>query len=145
MDSLSQTYSTAFERLVRDEDDLIGLLAYAHYKSDKRDLARSGTVGPDDLARHHLTLTDRLIQQYRDNALRRLEAYAEQVVSAAEPEIQERTRTDAIEANANVILTELRSRTLWWQAILWNVLAWLISLAITGLVLVGGGFLKLAP
>jgi hypothetical protein len=79
------------------------------------------------------------LEQYRENALRRLEAYATSVVASVEPDIQERTRTDAINSAKGEIISAVHASTSWWQAIIWNVVAWLISLAITLLVAVGLG------
>lgn len=50
--AVGMPHSTAFERLVDasrgpDDEDLVGLLAYAYYKRDKRDLARSGDATDD--------------------------------------------------------------------------------------------------
>jgi hypothetical protein len=141
---MSHEYSKAFERLVRpgeagDDGDLVGLLAYAYYKRDKRELVLTGEL-PDELLRdHYKTLTSGLIEQYRESALRRLEAYAQTVVATVEPEIREGTRTEAITSAKNEVIAAVQNSTTWWLAILWNVLAWLISLAITFLVIAGLG------
>jgi hypothetical protein len=140
---MTKEYSKAFERLVKlddpADDDLVGLLAYATYKRDKRDYALSGENSEDDLKTHYKLLTPGLIEQYRANAFRRLEIYGEQVVLSAEPEIQERTRTEAITGSKDEIIRSVRDSTKWWLSIVLNVVAWLISLAITFLVAVGSG------
>jgi hypothetical protein len=137
-------YSKAFERLVRpgedkDEDDLVGLLAYAYYKRDKRDLVLTRELSEELLKDHYKTLTPGLIEQYRESALRRLESYAQTVVATVEPEIRETTRVEAITTAKNEMIAAVESSTKWWLSILWNVVAWLISLAITFLVIAGLG------
>jgi len=138
----NEGYSTAFEQIIdidNIDDDVVGHLAYAYYKRDKRELALRGDLDPTVLARHHLMLTPRLIQQYRDNALLRLESYAEAVLDRSRPQIEEETRVTAIEASEARILSRIRAATAWWQNIVWNVVAWLITLAITVLVLASTG------
>jgi hypothetical protein len=137
-------YSKAFERLVRsgedkDEDDLVGLLAYAYYKRDKRDLVLTRELSEELLKDHYKTLTPGLIEQYRESALRRPESYAQTVVATVEPEIRETTRVEAITTAKNEMIAAVESSTKWWLSILWNVVAWLISLAITFLVIAGLG------
>ncbi|HEX2018929.1 MAG TPA: hypothetical protein VGO17_08320 [Aurantimonas sp.] len=135
-------HSTAFEQIDQLDDideDVVGHLAYAYYKRDKRDLALKGDLNEEALARHHLTLTPRLIHQYRESALLRLESYAEAVLDRSRPEIQEKTRIDAIQGVEERLSERIRSATAWWQTIVWNVVAWLISLAITFLVLTSTG------
>ena len=121
------------------DDDLVGLLAYAYYKRDKRDRALLGSATEEELRQHHTILTPGLIDQYRESALRRLEAYAKTVVAEVEPEIQANARLAEIENAKIAIIDSVRTSTAWWQSILWNVVAWLISLAITILVAFGFG------
>lgn len=140
-------YSTAFERLIdvgNIDDDVVGHLAYAYYKRDKRELAAQGQLDEQTLMQHHLTLTPRLIQQYRDSALLRLESYAEAVLERSRPQIQEETRTDAILGAEARLGERIERSTVWWQSILWNVIAWLITLAITFLVLASTGSLSIS-
>jgi hypothetical protein len=132
-------HSLAFERIVDPnnvDDDVVGLLAYSYYKRDKRELAIDGKLSRDELNGHHKTLTDNLIKQYKDSALLRLEAFANDVLDRARPEIQEQTRVEEINSAKIDIIKNIRSATIWWQNILWNVIAWLLTLAITFLILV---------
>ncbi len=140
------SYSNAFDKLIAENgeaDDLIGFLAYALYKKDKRELALSGKLDPERLREFHKTLTDGSVQRYREQALSKLETYSEAVVRDAEPEIQEATRTEAVEAAKNAIIREIKSATSAWNSIVLNVVAWLITLGITALVLFTSGYLKL--
>ncbi len=136
-------FSTAFERIVREseagDEDIIGLLAYAIYKRDKRDLAVNRSIEQAYLNQHHKVLTPGLIEQYREGALRRLEAYSSAVLAQAEPDIREGARVEAVEKARDDVIAVVRSSTTWWLSILWNVVAWLISLTIIFLVTVGTG------
>ncbi|WP_375459544.1 hypothetical protein [uncultured Enterovirga sp.] len=138
-----RSFSTAFDKLVRTDasgdEDIIGLLAYAIYKRDKRDLAVSGALDETHLRQHHKTLTPGLVEQYRDGALRRLEIFSSAVLARAEPDIREAARVEAVERARDDIISVVRTSTTWWVSILWNVIAWLISLAIVFLVTVGTG------
>lgn len=139
-------YSTAFDKLVHGSDvdaDIVGLLAYALYKPDKRELAAGGILDEDHLREHHKTLTSGLLTQYRESALRLLESYSQEVVDRAEPEIRADARIEAVETARDVIVREIQSSTAWGWSILWNVVAWLISLAIVFLVTVGAGKVSL--
>lgn len=141
-----RSFSTAFDKLVRGDEsdaDIVGLLAYALYKRDKREVAATGSLDHAHLRDHHKTLTSGLQTQYRDSALRLLEEYSNAVVTRAEPQIQAAARIDAIEQARDVIIAEVKTSTAWWLSILWNVIAWLISLAIVFLVTVGTGKVSL--
>lgn len=135
-------FSTAFDKLVESSGsgpDIVGLLAYALYKRDKREVATTQSLEPEQLRNHHKMLTSGLQSQYRDNALRMLEDYSNEVVARAEPQIRAAARISSIEQARDAVIAEVKSGTAWWQSILWNVLAWLISLAIAFLVTVGTG------
>lgn len=145
---IEPTYSTAYERLVDanrspGDEDLVGMLAYAFYKADKRELARSGDFSPEQLRQHYKTLTTGQIDLYRAAALRRLEQYAQLVVDQTRPQIEEETREAHLEVAKGEIISAVKASTSWRTIIAWNVVAWLITLAITFLVAVGFGNLTL--
>ena len=84
MTSQSQgEYSLAFESLVQQPDDTIGLLAYSLFKAGIRERVRAGQEVPPHL--RNPTAAD--IEAYRGSASRILEKYADQVITEAEPEI----------------------------------------------------------
>ena len=141
-------YSTAFERLIdthreRGDEDVVGMLAYAFYKRDKRVLSQTGVLSEERLREHHKTLTDGQIDLYRGAALQRLERYAESVVVDLRPQIEEETRVGAIESAKAEIIATVQASTSWRTIVAWNVVAWLLTLAITFLVAVGFGNLTL--
>lgn len=142
----ARTYSTAFDSLVAStetDSDIVGLLAYALYKRDKRELALDGSLDEEHLRNHHKTLTSGLLSQYRESALRQLESYANEVVERAEPEIQAAARVQEIDHARDAVIAQVKNSTAWWLSILWNVIAWLISLPIIFLVTVGSGKVSL--
>ena len=71
--------------------------------------------------------------------MRRLETYSSAVLARAEPEIREAARIEAIDKARDDVIAVVKTSTTWWISILWNVVAWLISLAIVFLVTVGTG------
>lgn len=119
------------------------MLAYALYKRDKRDIAQSGVLIEERLREHYKTLTAGQIDLYRGAALQRLERYAESVVVDLRPQIEEETRVDAIESAKAAIISTVKASTSWRTIVVWNVVAWLLTLAITFLVAVGFGNLTL--
>lgn len=141
-----RAFSTAFDKLVQGsegEADIVGLLAYALYKRDKREVAATQAIDASHLRDHHKTLTSGLLTQYRESALRLLEAYSQAVVDRAEPEIRAAARIEAVDSARDAIVREIKNSTAWGWSILWNVVAWLISLAIVFLVTVGTGKVSL--
>jgi len=143
-ETLEPTYSTAFERLVEGDgvppnEDLVGLLAYAFYKRDKRELIISDRATPDQLQGYHAILTPSVRARYREHALMRLEDYGERAIEHARPEIEEWTRKAEILAARDRIIEAVRASTSWRTIVLWNVVAWLLTLTITFLVALGFG------
>lgn len=62
---------------------------------------------------------------------------------SAKPEIEEAARISAVEQARDAVVNEIKSSTDWRMSILWNVVGWLISLAIAFLVTVGTGKVSL--
>jgi hypothetical protein len=126
-------YSRAFETLVEDPNDLVGLVAYALYKQTVREAAATGrlTVQP----RHRFpTPTER--SAYRGNAERRLQSFAAVATQQATPEIMAKGIGSAVEAAKVELLQALERRTSFVNAILSNLVAWIITLAVTVLLIV---------
>jgi hypothetical protein len=129
----SSSHSRAFETFVRTQDDLIGLIAYALYKQNLREVAISGRPLPLAAAR---VPTPTEVSAYRGDAERKLQTFAANAVDMATPDIVERGVGTAIDA-ATLQLTEvINRRTSARVAIATNIAAWVITLAITVLLLV---------
>ena len=117
------SYSRAFETLVREPEDIVGLLAYSLFKASIRERVRGGQEVPQHLRNPTAAETD----AYRGQAERILERYAEGVIAEAEPGITAAARGTA----KDEIITEVRNRTRAWPAIGYGVVAWFISIVIT--------------
>ncbi len=131
-DTADPQYSRAFETFVDDPNDLVGLVAYALYKQTIREAAVSGR--PMLQARHGFaTATERAA--YRGDAERRLQAFASDVTDQATPGIVARGVGLAVEAAKIELLQALNRRTSFWSAIVSNLVAWVITLAVTVLLL----------
>lgn len=99
-----QTYNTVYERLVQRDDDLVGLIAYALYKQNKRDWLvqhreRRGKNPTDTELNAYLSAQqlDGTIRMYRERAEAVLNEFGEQIIERATPEIQQSAITDKIE------------------------------------------------
>lgn len=133
--------SRAFESLVSTSgdpdgaDDIIGLLAYALYKAHIREALRDGRSvhrGRDRVP------TETEISAYRGAAERRLIAFAESAVEQATPGIEQAGVVREVAAVKADIVAEIRIRTSYRTAITANVVGWLVSIAITVLVVLSG-------
>lgn len=124
-------HSKAFESLVKDNQDLPGLLAYALYKQIIHERAKQGTDTPQALR----NLTDREIETYRSDAESRLKLFAQGAIEQATPDIVVANVGVEIQQASNDIIEELRRRTSFGSAIFSNMAAWVISLAITFLII----------
>lgn len=119
----TSSYSRAFETLVREPEDIVGLLAYSLFKASIRERVRGGQEVPRHLRNPTAAETD----AYRGQAERILERYAEGVIAEAEPGITAAARGTA----KDEIIAEVRNRTRAWPAIGYGVVAWFISIVIT--------------
>lgn len=138
----------SLERFVQPTDDggerdVVGLLAFALYEQDKRELIDADGVAPEQVDGHHLLLTSGQIELYKASAHLHAERLARTVLDQLRPEIEEETRTQAIDGTKAEIVATVRARTSWRTVVLFNVVAWLLTLAITVLIAVGFGNLTL--
>ncbi|WP_349369669.1 hypothetical protein [Salinarimonas sp.] len=145
---MSSLRPASIERFVQPTDDngervLVGLLAFAVYEQDTRELIGAEGVAPEQVDGHHLLLTSGQIELYKASAHVHVERLARTVLDQLRPEIEEETRTQAIDAAKSEIVATVRASTSWRTVVLFNVVAWLLTLAITFLVAVGFGNLTL--
>ena len=91
MSEATPSYSRAFETLVREPEDIVGLLAYSLFKASIRERVRGGQEVPRHLRNPTAAETD----AYRGQAERILERYAEGVIAEAEPGITAAARGTA--------------------------------------------------
>jgi hypothetical protein len=129
------SYSRAFERLVQSDADLPGLLSYALYKQAIREAALHGR-SPQGLDHRDLTPTE--ITVYRAMANDRLTALANSVIKQATPKIAETALRAEIGRLQDSLTQTIEHATSWRAAISINLVAWLLSIAITFLIAVAG-------
>ena len=114
-------YSRAFEQIVKQPDDIVGLLAYALYKKVLHTKMREGQTIPAPAQR---VLTDTEIGLYTDQADRYLRLFSAKIIEQETPRILQ-----------SALLREVRKATgFWWPGVAIGVVAWLISIVITILV-----------
>jgi uncharacterized membrane protein len=126
-------YSRAFETLVEDPNDLVGLLAYAPYKQTVREAV---SVGRPVLPPSHRFPATTERAAYRGDAERRLQSFAAAATDEATPEIIARGVGLAVEAAKIELIQTIHRRTHFMSAIGVNLAAWVITLAVTVLLLV---------
>lgn len=130
-----QRYSLAFEKFVdsRDgENDVVGLLAYALFKQSVRETARAGTAAPGDRRDPSPTTVD----AYRGAASQLLTGVIDRAIEEATPEIQQSATLAAISTAGSEIKSHVTQRTSFGSALLTNIIAWLVTLAIAALVVI---------
>lgn len=128
-------YSRAFENFVAadgDEEDVVGLVAYALFKQAVREEAASGAVVAGD-ARNPSATT---VKTYRAAAEQLLTGIVDRALDAATPDIQQSAVLSAIENAAGQVKSHVTERTGFGSALLTNLLAWVLTLAIAALVLI---------
>jgi hypothetical protein len=129
------THSQAFEKLVQSEDDITGLLAYALYKQAIREAARQGRVVHSSAQRSPVATE---IAAFRGATDSKLSIFAASIVDQSRATIIDTAIRADIGAMEERLQTELRNATSWRNAIVINLLAWLLSIAITFLIAVAG-------
>lgn len=126
-----ESYSRAFDNIVQDEEDVVGLLAYALYKRAIREEAQSGQRSNGDTRNPSRTV----VQTYRQAAERTLSEVIENALQAARPELQASATLDAIETSRAGLSEHITRRTGFVQAIFVNIVAWALTLVLTVLIL----------
>ncbi len=131
----ASNYSQAFEKLVQSENDITGLLAYALYKQAIREAARQGRVVHSSGQRSPVATE---IAAFRGAADSKLSIFAASILDESRATIINTAIRADIGAMEGRLLTALRNATSWRNAIVINLLAWLLSIAITFLIAVAG-------
>lgn len=136
-------YSRAFDNIVQSPDDLVGLVAYALYKEAVREEVSQGAT--NDPASRNPPRT--VVKIYREAAEQRLAAVIDGAIAQAAPDIEPAAIGDVVQASEKAITGRLDGiaarleghvdkRTGFLGSIVTNLIAWLMSLAITIIVLV---------
>lgn len=126
------SFSRAFETFVVPEpeqrDDVVGLLAYALYKR----AVREGHLGghPPIPSAQRIPIPTQ-VEAYRGAAERLIQGLAKAAVEEATPEIMQGGFVVAVENSKAELEQVIRGRTRFWSSVLTNLLAWVITLAVT--------------
>jgi hypothetical protein len=140
--------SRAYEQLVSGDEDLIGLIAYALYKKDKRDfyISWSEQHGGPPQTEHVRAFTATVLTlgqqlRYRTAARDMLDAYAKTVSDAEKPLIEKGAVTERFEDAARKVEESVR----WYRQVPAGIVGGLILAVV--LVLVAGvlGYAKVGP
>jgi len=124
-------YSRAFDNIVQDEDDVVGLLAYALYKRAIREDAQEGRRSSGDGRNPSRTV----VETYRRAAEMTLSEVIQNSLEQARPELQVSAALDAVDGARSDIIEHVTRRTNWLPALVTNVVAWAFTLLIATLLL----------
>ncbi|MBW8303526.1 MAG: hypothetical protein K0M78_06210 [Brevundimonas sp.] len=132
--ALAVSYSKAFDNFVGDNpDDVEGLLGYALYKRSIREQCKNGGA-TDGVLRNP---PDKEVEVYRSAARAMIETVMEDFESLASEQWKQSHYDKRLETWKGEIKAMIRGRTTLTGAILSNMIAWVITLAITLLVYFG--------
>jgi hypothetical protein len=128
------TYSRAFENFVSEngeEEDVVGLVAYALFKKAVREEVASGASRQSDKRNPSETT----VRTYRAAAEQLITNVVGLAIEEATPEIQNSAVLAAIENSQVKLETHVTKRTGFASALIANVAAWAITLAIAAIIL----------
>lgn len=133
-ETLRTGFSKAFDNFVKnDSEDIEGLLAYALYKRTVRDQCRQG-VAVDGKVRNP---PDSEVETYRASARDMIETLLTDYENDVRPDLQRSYFDEQLERWKGEIKATVRSRTSTSGQILSNLVAWVITLAISLIVYFG--------
>jgi glutaredoxin 2 len=132
-------YSDAYDKLILDDGDLVGSLAYAIYKKQKREfITRNGLAHDDKRVRdYHHDLQDARVEGLRQFAESQLQEYASKIsaqILDAEREaarageivstllVDSDDKRQVIQKELDALSKQIRTGTAWWKNILWSVI-----------------------
>ena len=131
-------YSTAFEKLAGDGNDLIGLVAYALYKRHKRAWIIEANPGDRAIQDHHHQIVDPYIKSLRDTAHALLAKYGDERVEEAKPHLmtagydyQVQGLSNQIEESQQKILKKMKSQTNPWHTFLPGLAVWFVGVIVS--------------
>jgi hypothetical protein len=130
-------HSKAFENLVNDPEDIVGLLAYAKFKQSVHEAACNGNI----MDRPSRNLTPAMVDVLRSAAEQLIGQVVEDGIQAAAPEIEKSALKTAMEAQFTDMGATIKSeranvtdhidrRTSFLNAFLTNIAAWAVTLLV---------------
>ena len=140
--------SRSLKKLAADQSDIVGLIAYGLYKTEQSEWANTARPSAPEVNRHHLTLQTTKIGSLRASAESRLtewfadvnESVQQQFKSDVRAELEAEFDKEMVEQISRKVESGVRSelerirRSTLLRDLTVAVVAWLISLAITALV-----------
>lgn len=137
-------FNTIFKRLVSGPDDLVGMVAYGIYKQEKRDwiirfqTEKGRRPNEAEVWAFNEHFSETALARLRSEAESMLIAFAESVVESRTPDIAKgimasgmEDLSKAIEQSTTDVKGYVKAQTSPGWAIVWNTVAWLISVVIT--------------
>ena len=127
------TFSTIFQRLVPESDDIVGLVAYGIFKQSKRDWVirhqRQHGQKPNDVERQrfHDHFSDDDLQRFRSEAEARLVDFAEAYFQSRRPDIENQIRAVEFANTKSEIINTIHGQTKFRTSVLAGVVAWALS------------------
>jgi hypothetical protein len=144
------SYSNAFERFFKGNDDIVGALAYCFYKQQKRDFIMLNHIDSthERVREYHFDLNDTRVAQLRENAAQKINAFTQNVSDKTAEELESvivegvlmdafnrhgkriKKLVEAVESGNQNILNEIEvtnqrvvNGTKWWKSVLASVAA----------------------
>ena len=131
-------YSDAYDKLILDDRDLVGSLAYAIYKKQKREFIIRNELNHDDqrVRDYHHDLQDARIKGLRQFAESQLEEYAAKISEEILDQEREAARAgeivntilvdsdgkrQLIQIGLDALSKQIRAGTVWWKSVVWSL------------------------
>lgn len=138
--------SRSLRKLSRDKDDLVGLIAYGLFKYEQSEWAEHTRPSREDVEKHPETLQDTRIESLRSNAAEKLSNFVSSLEEQWREELYNDIKRDVvgelsaqfeskIKEQLSSVLAQLKVSSSLGRAILANLLAWILSLALTIIVI----------
>jgi hypothetical protein len=114
----SRPYNNVYERLVRDQHDLVGAVAYALYKADKREYIRRNTLGATDekVLDYHHQIGEQVLDGLRLRAVQALSSYTATAAVEAATAATQKAQAPAFDEIKRQVVT-VADQTKFWSAV----------------------------
>lgn len=103
----------------------------------KEEWAREKARSDQEVERYPDYLTPSVVENLRESADQKIGELLGYLIEEERPGIEDRARLEQVESIALNIKSHIDQKTHWKQAIFTNVLAWLITIGITAIAIIG--------
>jgi len=144
------SFNTIFQRLTVEPDDLVGLIAYGLYKQAKRDWVlryknkHRSYPEQSDMQAYHDHFSDDDLLRFRSQAESMMLDFAEVIVEDRRLMIEDNARNGELKDIKTAIISKIADSTKFWDQVKASVIAWVISLALTVLIITVFNFTLIA-